>query len=127
MPQRPFTSPLIKAEPSSHGRDHTGRQSAAASYGLIKGHARMVSLQSNPAAPRILPTIGLLASALISGFYWLPLRHLQSFGFQGVIAAAIIAVLAALPLVPPLLRRRSRADWHDLARIGLLVGGGYAL
>jgi len=87
----------------------------------------MVPPDPNAAAPKVLPTIGLLVSALISGLYWLPLRHLQSFGFQGVFAAAIIAVLAGLPLLPPLFRRRTRADWGDLARIGFLVGGGYAL
>ena len=39
----------------------------------------------------------------------------------------MVATLAGLPLIPPLLRRRSRTDWYDLARIGILVGGGYAL
>jgi drug/metabolite transporter (DMT)-like permease len=87
----------------------------------------MVPLEANLATPKVLPTLGLVISALISGFYWLPLRHLQNLGFQGIFAAAIIAVLAALPLVRPLLRHRSGTDWYDLARIGILVGGGYAL
>lgn len=87
----------------------------------------MVPSNLTAAAPKMFPTIGLLVSALISGFYWLPLRHLESFGFQGVFAAAMVATLAGLPLIPPLLRRRSRTDWYDLARIGILVGGGYAL
>jgi len=87
----------------------------------------MVTPDANVAVPKMLPTAGLLVSALISGFYWLPLRHLQDFGFQRVVAAVIIVVLTALPLLPPLLRRRSRTDWYDLARIGVLVGGAYAL
>jgi drug/metabolite transporter (DMT)-like permease len=69
-----------------------------------------------------------LVAAFISGLYWMPLRRVEQAGVAGLWATLAIALLAGLPLVLPLLRRRGRsvADWRDLAMIGFLVGGAYA-
>lgn len=76
-----------------------------------------------------LPTAGLLVAALISGLYWLPLRQVEETGIAGLWAPLAISVMAGLPLMLPLLRRRHRrlGDWRDLALIGLFAGGAYAL
>jgi drug/metabolite transporter (DMT)-like permease len=73
-----------------------------------------------------LPTISLLIAAFISGLYWLPLRQVERAGISGLWATMAIAVIAGIPLLLPLLRRRSISDWRDLALIGILVGGAYA-
>jgi drug/metabolite transporter (DMT)-like permease len=85
--------------------------------------------QAAPARGTAWPTAGLLVAALISGLYWLPLRQVEQAGIVGLWAPLAIAVIAGGPLVLPLLRRRGRArgDWRDLALLGLLLGGAYAL
>lgn len=72
------------------------------------------------------PTISLLIAAFISGLYWLPLRQVERAGISGLWATMTIALLAGIPLLLPLLRRRTLSDWRDLALIGILVGGAYA-
>lgn len=74
------------------------------------------------------PTTGLLVAALISGLYWLPLRHLERVGITGLWATVAIALVAGLPLMLPLFRWRKRTltEWRDLTLIGLLLGGAYA-
>jgi drug/metabolite transporter (DMT)-like permease len=72
------------------------------------------------------PTIGLMVAALISGLYWLPLQQAQHAGMSGLWATMTIALLAAIPLLLPLWRRRTFSDWRDLALIGFLVGGAWA-
>jgi len=89
-------------------------------------------MQAPEAAPErgtAWPTAGLLVAALISGLYWLPLRQVEQAGVAGLWAPLSIAVVAGAPLLLPLLRggRRTRADWRDLALMGLLLGGAYAL
>lgn len=75
------------------------------------------------------PTAGLLAAALISGLYWLPLQKVEQAGIAGLWAPLSIAVVASTPLLLPILRwhRRTYADWRNLTLIGLLLGGAYAL
>jgi drug/metabolite transporter (DMT)-like permease len=75
------------------------------------------------------PTAGLLVAALISGLYWLPLGQVEQAGITSLWAPVSIAAVAGVPLLLPLLRRRRRTatEWRDLALLGLLLGGAYAL
>lgn len=76
-----------------------------------------------------LPTVGLLAAALASGLYWLPLRQVEQVGITGLWTPLSISILAGVPLTLLLMRRRKRsaADWRDLMAIGIFMGGAYAL
>jgi drug/metabolite transporter (DMT)-like permease len=69
----------------------------------------------------------MLVAGLLSGVYWLPLRQVEHAGVSGLWATMTISLIAGFPLLLPLLRRRSFSDWRDLALIGILVGGAYAL
>jgi len=74
-----------------------------------------------------LAVVGMLLAALVSGFYWLPLRAVAAAGVADLWACAAIALLV-LPACLPLLRggRVAAGAGRDLVLIGLLIGGAFA-
>lgn len=76
----------------------------------------------------MLISAGVFVAAGLWGLYWLPLRHIDSHGINGlwaVLAAYLIPLLALLPLA--LLRRRQiAANASGIALISLFLGAGLA-
>lgn len=73
-----------------------------------------------------LPMATLIAASLMWGLAWLPLKHLERLGLSGIALTLAACGVAAICLVPRLLREHRH--WHGQGRHLLLIAalGGYA-
>ena len=80
--------------------------------------------QSRP----FLVTTGLLAGAVLSGLTWVPLRVIEHHGVAGLWVTLAVVTIAALPLLPALLKARGlpRRDQIGLIWIAAFIGVDYA-
>lgn len=99
------------------GRDDAGRPSSK-----VQGFGLLPQFRS------LLPTVGLLLGAVISGLAWLPLRAIERSGVAGLWVALTVIVFASVPLLPALARLRGleRRALIDLFWIAMLIGVAYA-
>ena len=75
-----------------------------------------------------LPVIVLLGASILWGLSWLPLKHINSLGIDGVTLTFLVYGLLALILTPQLLRQFSIWRMHTNAMLLiLLLGGGASL
>lgn len=73
--------------------------------------------------------ISVTVSALLWGIYWIPLRHLQDLGIEGVWTGVLLYAICGGCCLPAFLWRirERRLPLGQLALGGLLVGGGCVL
>lgn len=83
----------------------------------------MLSMTATPSAR--VATLGVLAAALISGLYWLPLRGLQAAGIADLWAAVLIALPVVLLLLPLAARPRA-GQFGSMVLIAATIGGAFA-
>jgi drug/metabolite transporter (DMT)-like permease len=82
-----------------------------------------------PSQPhRYLVTTALLVGAVLSGVTWIPLRVIQHNGVAGLWVTLAVVAVAALPLLPALLKARGlhRRDQVGLFWIAVFIGVDYA-
>jgi drug/metabolite transporter (DMT)-like permease len=72
-----------------------------------------------PSPPQLWPVIGILASGLLWGLWWIPLRGLTAAGLTGDWGAAVITAVGAVLLLATALLRRQR---DALERNALVLG-----
>jgi drug/metabolite transporter (DMT)-like permease len=86
--------------------------------------AQPTYLRSDAAA-----SVAVAFSGALWGLFWIPLRHLESYGLSGNWANIVLYAAASLLLLPAILRRArpSRQDLGRLVVIGLLSGLGFSL
>lgn len=80
--------------------------------------------QSRP----FLVTTGLLVGAVLSGLTWIPLRVIEHHGVTGLWVTLAVLAIAAVPLLPMLLKARGleRRDQAGLFWIAAFIGVDYA-
>jgi drug/metabolite transporter (DMT)-like permease len=78
--------------------------------------------------PDLLPTLGVALASVIWGIYWIPLRHLQSLGLEGIWPTLGTFLLGVAVLGPAaVLRRRQLAQGGvELMITGLFIGAAFA-
>ena len=78
--------------------------------------------------PDLLPTLGVALASVIWGIYWIPLRHLQSLGLEGIwpTLGTFLLGVAVLGPVAVLRRRQLAAGGLGLMITGLCVGAAFA-
>jgi len=74
----------------------------------------------------LLPVVVLLASALMWGVTWMPLRFLNALGIGGPQLSAVAFGAAALLLLPPALRQRRSWRVHPWLIPAMMLLGGFA-
>ncbi|WP_224823280.1 DMT family transporter [Cognatishimia sp. MH4019] len=78
-------------------------------------------LQTRPSA---IATLIVISTGILWGFYWLPVRSLQTAGLTGAWGTLAITGAAAIMLAPFVAMRRRRVDRSDLvAIVGIALGG----
>ncbi len=73
-----------------------------------------------------LPVIVLFGASILWGLTWLPLKHINSLGIDGVTLTFLVYGLLALALTPLLLRQFSTWRLHPKAMVLILLLGGGA-
>ena len=73
-------------------------------------------------------TASVAGSAILWGLYWIPLRHLEGLGIEGVWAGTLIYGVCAVLLLPLFLRgiRKQQLPLKRLMLCGLLLGAAFA-
>jgi drug/metabolite transporter (DMT)-like permease len=87
---------------------------------------RIKGLPSQP--PTLFVTTALLVGAVLSGLTWIPLRVIEHQGVTGLWITLAVVAIAALPLLPALLKAPAleRRDRIGLLWIALFIGVDYA-
>mgnify|MGYP000520690737 CR=1 FL=1 len=73
-----------------------------------------------------LPVIVLFGASILWGLTWLPLKHINSLGIDGVTLTFLVYGLLAVALTPLLLRQLSIWKMHTKAMVLILLLGGGA-
>lgn len=83
----------------------------------------------SPARATSLATVIVATTGVLWGFYWLPVRHMATLGWQGPWGTAAITAAAAVGLMPFALRQMralGKAHWSTVAVL-VMGGGAFAL